>query len=262
MEPDATEVTVSIGAAKAAAWFFENTLNIFLAVHEETLKVANGRWQAITGWKAEETTGRSLFEFLHPDDEDAARSIIQELPFRERTVVDLRLKAKTGAWLCMETQIVRGELGWLLMVMSDVTAERQREIDAEEALQTAALLQEMAGVTIWRFDPETNQYSADPDFTRSGRQARAYNSHNSEAVRRRLHPDDRAALREAWRDSLATGASHVVDYRERGPDGAWRRIRATWQGIRRLPSGRWELLGISQDVTDLVGARKAKRIAA
>ena len=46
-----------------------------------------------------------------------------------------------------------------------------------------------------------------------------------------------------------------MDYRERTKDRAWRHVRAAWRGVRPLASGRWEVLGIAQDITALVEAR-------
>jgi PAS domain S-box-containing protein len=254
MRETATEVTVPTGTARAAAWFFDNTLDVFAAVQGETLKALNGRWATLTGWLPKHSLERSLFEFVHPDDVEAARPIIAELPFGERVVLDLRVKPQHGAWLSMETQIVRGEENWLLMILRDVTAERQRDVDAEEALQAAILLQETAGITIWRFNPQTDEYDVDPDFAYSGRAMREFNRRRGMDVRRDVHPGDAKRLLAAWQDSIATGAAQLLTYRTRGPDNEWRRVRASWRGVRRLPSGQWELLGIAQDITELAAA--------
>ena len=250
MSDKATEITVPAASAAAAAWFFENTLDVFVAVQGIVVRATNGRWKRVTGWDPKETPNRSFFDSVHPADADAARPIIAELPPLERIVLDLRLLAASGGWVAMETQVIRGDADWFLMILRDVTVERQRELDAEEAVQTAVMLQEVAGVTIWRFNPQTDEYDIDPDFTRHGRAMRPFNRRTGADMRAEVHRDDRARLLAAWQDSIETGVGRVLTYRTRGPDG-WHTIRGTWRGVRRLASGQWELLGIAQDVTHL-----------
>ncbi len=65
-----------------------------------------------------------------------------------------------------------------------------------------------------------------------------------------IHPEDREAVDQVWLHTLATGEMGQVEYRFRGELGDWRRLRSAWHGLRPQASGRWEVLGISQDRVD------------
>ena len=58
-----------------------------------------------------------------------------------------------------------------------------------------------------------------------------------------------------WRPGGSTsGVSRAT------PDGAWRHVRTAFQGNRLLASGQWQVIGLTQDVTDLVKARDAAQL--
>ncbi|WP_162136206.1 PAS domain S-box protein [Zavarzinella formosa] len=65
-----------------------------------------------------------------------------------------------------------------------------------------------------------------------------------------IHPDDREATANAWRESIATGKPYHVEYRVRGRAGDWRHVQA--RGIPILsPSGSVrEWVGTLNEVTD------------
>ena len=250
-------VVASRGAVAAMTWFFANSLDIFVAIQHAGLTKANGAWTGLTGWTPPEEAGRSFWDYVHPDDLAAARAATDDLPLAQRAVVEHRVSTADGRWLWMRNHAVGGNDGWVLMILRDITAERQREFESEEALRTAGMLRQSAGVTIWRYNPDTDAYDLNPDFTRAASAPEAAWTMAGEFVRKTVHWRDIGKLAEAWDDTLATGAEHIVEYRERTGKGAWRHMRVAFQGMRQLDSGRWETLGIAQDVTDLVLARDA-----
>jgi signal transduction histidine kinase/CheY-like chemotaxis protein len=142
------------------------------------------------------------------------------------------------------------------MILRDVTAEHQREMDKDLARNVAALVRETAGVTTWRYDAEDDRYEIDPDFTDHSRRSDALWSGDSQ--RRLIHRDDLGPVSQQWEVSLATGAPGEAEYRLRlGDDRRWRRTRNAWRGLRRRPSGRWDILGVSADITEIAEARDA-----
>jgi signal transduction histidine kinase len=73
-----------------------------------------------------------------------------------------------------------------------------------------------------------------------------------------VHPDDLTKVAKAWHRTLTTGEAGEVEYRMReGRQRAWRRVRGAWQGLRQRPSGRWDVLGVVADVTEIADARDA-----
>lgn len=74
-----TELLVPVGMMKAATWFFENSLDTFLAMHAETLVKTNATWTRLTGWSSGDTDRRPLFGIIRPDDQAGVRAAINGL---------------------------------------------------------------------------------------------------------------------------------------------------------------------------------------
>jgi len=255
MPAETDHVMAPRGAVAAMAWFFQNSLDIFLGVQGDLQTKTNGAWKTLTGWEAPEVLGRSFWDFVHPDDLDRTRAAIDKLPLGERCVVEHRLSTASGGWLWARSHAVGGESDWVLIILRDITAERLREEESKKARRTAGLLRNSAGVTIWRYDPDRDHYDWNPDVSRPAGEEDDDWEAGGESVRATIHRHDAGRLDEAWRDTLATGRIHIQQYRERTPEGAWRHVRTAFQGGRLLPSGRWQVIGLTQDVTDLVKAR-------
>jgi PAS domain S-box-containing protein len=255
LEP--SEVLMPLGAVKAAGWFFENSLDVFLGLEDGLIRSANATWTRLTGWEREELIGSAYHALIHPDDVETATASAPGPLVGDRSVCDYRLATKDGGWMWVRSHAVRGDKGWLLAILRDVTAEREREVRREEARRTAAMLRDAAGVTVWRYNPEADEYDLDPGFTDQSEASEPRQILTGTAMRPAVHREDAPALNAAWMRTLTTGEPCLMSYRERTADKGWRHIRASWQGLRPLASGHWEVLGISQDVTALIIARDA-----
>jgi PAS domain S-box-containing protein len=255
MPDQPTEMLVPVGALKAAAWFFDNSLDTFMTIQGDRIDNVNATWTRLTGWDKADTRGRAFWSFVHPEDVDPARSALAGLTVGERGVYEHRLSTPGGDWLWARSHVIMGEDGWVLVIVRDITEERRREADANEARHAASMLRGAAGVSIWRYDPDSDRYQINPDFARPAGQARPRLEVEGDRIRPTVHRADAPALHMAWTRSIATGEAHQREYRERAKDGSWRRTRVAWQGARRMPSGRWEIIGIAQDVTELTVAR-------
>ena len=76
-----------------------------------------------------------------------------------------------------------------------------------------------------------------------------------DVLKRLQHPDDvekDAVIRERI---TAQGGSAEGEMRYRDGDGGWKTLRVHYRAGRRLPSGKFEMFGISQNVTELAPAR-------
>ncbi|HLY80328.1 MAG TPA: ATP-binding protein [Caulobacteraceae bacterium] len=248
---------VEAGAWKASAWFLQNSLDAFVGVRDGELAWANNTWCAITGWSLAQSTGRPYSDFLLDDAAAVAMAKVDDLPLGAQTTFTHRVAAEAGSWRWLQHHAVRGGDGWVLMILRDVTAERQREIDNEEARRVSSLVRSTAGVTPWRYDAEADRYEIDPNFTGDGDHDGA-DVRTGQSQRETIHPDDVLAVTQQWHRSLSTGAAGEVEYRMRDGDGSpWRRTRVAWQGVRQRPSGRWDIVGVSADITEIAEARDA-----
>jgi two-component system, sensor histidine kinase len=238
-------------------WFLQNSLDAYVGVHNGKLTWANDTWADLTGWTHAQSTGRPYADFLAPEDVASATAQIDSLAQSGRAVFTYRIASKARGWLWLRHHAVRGSDGWVLMILRDITAERQREIDSEQAWRVAAMVRSTAGVMPWRYDAEDDRYEIDPDFTGRGDHSDA-NLRSGASQREIIHPDDTMAVAARWHHSLSTGAVGEVEYRVRDAHSTqWRRTRAAWQGVRQRPSGRWDILGVNADITEIAKARDA-----
>ena len=250
---------------EAARWFFQNSVDIFVLIRSGAISRINPAWTDLSGWSVEDTVGRRFEEFIHPEDGPVVRQMIDEMIAVGEARGEHRLLRKDGEVLWVRARIKRGSGGnATIVVLEDVTADHRRAAESADAARTNDLLREAAGVFVWRFDPETGLYDIDTDLSKAGAPgASGSRTITTDEMTSEIHPDDQARVGEAFFHTLATGEPRVVEYRHfRAGDSGWARLRAAWRGLRRRPSGRWDVLGLTQDVSEAAEARDAALDAA
>ena len=245
---------VPVGTLKVLGWFYDNSKDIFLAIHNEVVKKTNPAWTALSGWDTATSEETSCWDYVAAGDLERVQVAFRRLAVGERVEGEFRMRTADDRELWVRGDVVGGEDGWLLVILRDVTAERMREAEREETRRVEGLISADAGVTVWRYNADTDAYEINPDFTRSAKADVATTGQPGEVTRERVHPADAPALNKAWQKTLASGEAGLASYRVLRA-GQWRHLRVAWQGARQLPSGRWEVLGIAQDVTELAEAR-------
>ena len=138
-------------------------------------------------------------------------------------------------------------------MLLDVTGERAVLERMKADFAARGRLMHDAEVGIWRYDPDAEVYHF-PSELSLGHGA------NQDPVplsvlQQIQHEDDRAtdtAIRDRLTREEGTAEAHM---RYRTADGGWRHLRVLYRSGRKLRSGRYEMYGISQNVTDLALAR-------
>jgi PAS domain S-box-containing protein len=251
MSTDAAELA-------AARWFFENSLDIFVITQGFVITQINPSWTQITGWAAEDSIGRSMGAFLHPADREAITEVYVSLTDTGTSLAEHRIKTANGQWRWVRSQVRLNDQGEGLIVMKDITAERAREQELTVLAASTSLLRSAAGYYVWRYNPIDRAYLFDHDVHRAQGEAPPDDSvRTGMDVGMEVHPDDAAEMDRLFKHSLRTGEYSIYEYRDKRADGTWGRLRAAWRGIRKLPNDRWELLGMSQDISELAEARDA-----
>ncbi|WP_309645109.1 ATP-binding protein [Phenylobacterium sp.] len=248
MEVEATD-------GEAAGWFFENALDAFVVVSHGVVASANPAWLSLSGWSLEQTLGRPYAELHHPDDTELIQAHVAQLKQGGAAIFDHRIPAANGDWLWVRTRAKRAGDGRALLVIQDISAERQAAESNDKLGRVAELLGESAGVYVWRFDADACEYDLNPLVT--GRAGAGLQRVGEAVFKAQIHADDRGLLDELWAKVRRTGQADIVVYRHQAETGEWRRFRTAWRGVRPLPSGEWDVLGITQDVTELADARDA-----
>ncbi len=244
---------------EAARWFFENSVDIFVLIRGGAISRINPAWTELSGWSVDDTVGRPIEDFIHPGDEEIVQGLVNDLIADGQGRAEHRLVRKDGDVLWVRSRVKRGAGDATIVVLEDVTAEHQRVAESADAARTNDLLREAAGIFVWRFDPETGLYDIDTDLSKAGAPgASGSRTITADEMTSEIHPDDQARVGEAFFHTLATGEPRVVEYRHfRAEDGGWARLRAAWRGLRRRASGRWDVLGLTQDVSEVAEARDA-----
>ncbi|WP_165185006.1 response regulator [Caulobacter soli] len=246
----------------AADWFFESSLDMFVVLENDAIVRVNPAWTKLTGWTSAETLGRPIRDFFHLHDTDTIIGIGETLRALGEARSEHRLARKTGGWLWVRSQskLLPETLGGeaLLVVIQDFTEERARRLERQQAERANELLRNAAGVYVWRFDARKGIYVFEQDIPTPSSPQGGVRTMTVAEMTASIHADDRQMVWEAFSHTLATGDHSLLIYRYLDPanqDWVW--MRAAWRGTRGASAQAWDVIGISQDVTELVTARDA-----
>lgn len=234
-----------------------------MAVVSETgrFKLVNPAWALLTGWDPEDLIDRSCADFVHMDDRDIVAASAYLLRTTGESEHTIRIRMKTGGyrWFSGYHAFTAAGSTDMVGVLRDITAERAREAELEDARQTRELLAEAAGIGAWTYEPEIDRNVWSPDFcTMTG-----YAQHELQTAAQfhpLIHPDDVARFDTVMIEGVRNGAEASVQHRMLAKDGRWLVLRATFKTEPRA-DGRYALRGISQNITPLAQALEAAEAA-
>jgi PAS domain S-box-containing protein len=235
---DSPSVAMAVLAATPAA---------VVDAHERLCEV-NGAFADLLGKPAAQLVGLPMRKVLRAAASDESASTGEPT---------FRMRGPDGdVWLKLQ----RTPVGVRTVVqLVDVGAE-WRAINAFAGAQTVRdkLLKD-AEVGVWRYNPDTETYFFSDEIL-LGHEAAAQGVPLN-LLRKIQHVDD-IAKDDAIRDRLTSeGGSAEGEMRYRDASGGWRTVRVHYRTGRRLPSGKYEMFGVSQNVTELAVARESAAIA-
>ncbi|WP_377355081.1 ATP-binding protein [Phenylobacterium terrae] len=210
---------------------------------ERRVQSANAAWAALTGRRPEALAGLFLAEALP---EEAARRRPFEIRSADGQTRRLRLDIQPSG-------------ASALAMLVDVTAETA-EISAlrdDDAMREQLLRDATIGV--WRYDPDTQLYHFQTSLDLGWGISAAT---DLDAVTRIQHRDDAPLDAEARETITRKGGQAEREIRYRHADGSWVHLNVRYRSGRKTPSGRYEMFGLSQNVTPQARARDEARAAA
>lgn len=145
--------------------------------------------------------------------------------------------------------------GQTLVLLTDVTSEwlALRTLASHRSVRDQLMFD--AEIGTWRYDPEAETYHISNELTLG--HAGSPDTVPLAALKTIQHPEDQSKD-AAIRDRLTTsGGSAEGEMRYRDGNGGWKTLRVHYRTGRKLPSGRFEMFGVSQNVTELATARDA-----
>ena len=159
-------------------------------------------------------------------------------------------------WLRIQTEPCAGGAIALLL---DVTAEYAllQRFKADYAARDS--LMHAAEVGVWRYDPDQELYQFSSELSLGYEDAGP--PVPLTVLQRLQHPDD-VAIDDAVRDRLTREEGVAeAEMRYRDGQGEWRHLQVHYRSGEQLPSGRYMMYGISQNVTALAQARDEAKTA-
>lgn len=210
-------------------------------------------------------TKREIFQRIHPDD---IEMVLEGLTSTERETVSAEHRVvwpdgqmryvQAMASKQIENNTVTATYGILLDITEQRRAEQAREASQKELIESEARMakaQALANMGHWILDYTTNTFSCSDEFCRLyGHHPETFDR-NLDVIRRQIHPEDLAQLRERFeqvREQPASGTFRIVR-----PDGEIRYIRSKTIPFDPQPQGFERVFGISIDVTELIVAESA-----
>jgi signal transduction histidine kinase/ActR/RegA family two-component response regulator len=140
-----------------------------------------------------------------------------------------------------------------IVTLVDVTKEWQSLTTIATSRSVRDRLMLDAEVGTWRYDPDKELYYFSSELSLG------YESISEPVPRERLkliqHPGDIEKDTAICERLTTEGGSAVGECRYRKAAGGWTTLRVHYRSGRKLPSGKFEMFGISQNVSELADAR-------
>jgi signal transduction histidine kinase/CheY-like chemotaxis protein len=142
---------------------------------------------------------------------------------------------------------IQPQAGGALALLVDVSVERAM-LEVQRAIQqTHSQLMHDAEVGTWRYDPDNDAYWFSSELSLGHEQSTAPISSATLALIQ--HPDDVKTDADIRERITAKGGVAESEMRYRTAAGGWTHLHVHYRSGRRLPSGRYEMLGVSQSIT-------------
>lgn len=230
------------------------------------LKQVNPAWSSCLGWTAEELTSRPMIDYILPEDHEATRQMREQI-HQGKTVrgFENRYRCKDGSyrWLSWSVHpwIVSRQV---FAVARDVTQQKlaeeavqrsereQRQLAGQLEIERARLVaaQHVAKLCSWQVDLMTMEvFWSEEAFEIYELSPESFHP-AIETIRQRVHPQDQAALDDAFYRSIEKPGTYVNEHRLLFPTGRIKFLEARWQIIHNDENKPVRAVGTCQDITE------------
>ncbi len=139
-----------------------------------------------------------------------------------------------------------------VVIFSDVTSEWSMLGKLVSSIDVRDRLMRDADIGMFRYNPDDETFHFSDALVRRGQALSVY---RLDDIVKDLHQDDIEKDAQVRERITTQGGTATLHLRRRKPDGTWRHTLAQFTSGRRLPSGKFEIFGLSQNITELVDAR-------
>jgi PAS domain S-box-containing protein len=203
------------------------------------------------GYEPDELLGRSVFDFIHPDD---LPTVLAEFG-KDAGKVVCRFRHKDNSWRWLESSgkahfTARGEFRGVI-VSREITERKRMEDALQESLTLLEKAQEVAHLGTWISEPGQPAeliWSAQTCEIFGVAEDRFDNK--AETFFAMVHPEDRETVRQTGALAMAAGEPYSIEHRVVRPDGSVRWVHeraAVLRDQRGIPR---RMIGVVQDITE------------
>ena len=207
------------------------------------------------------TSVGELIDLIHPDDRATAREAIHSLAEgrQHRCDVKFRLAAKGDQWRWLRLQ---GSVAFqeeesrsriVLGIATDITDQKLRQAEAEEAEELTRLAQLSAGAGTWDIDLVTGKLRL---CASSLRMHNLPADHPMPITQQQwqaaLEPQTAEVALRKFREAIASGENYSAEYQIKGTN---RWVLGTGRAVRNAQGVATRFTGLNQDITDLKASK-------
>ncbi|MEO6784961.1 MAG: PAS domain-containing protein [Chthoniobacteraceae bacterium] len=234
--------------------FFEMSLDmICVAGADGYFRKLNPAWERALGFSIAELLARPFVEFVHPDDRAGTLSVVKNLEHGVDVVnFENRLLHKDGSyrWLAWKAPAIPPGQDYLYASARDITEMRRAEEDLRGSQARLKLALDAAHIGDWELNLETHAARSSLKHDQIFGYDQLRPEWTYEVFLDHVHPEDRAFVDHAFKESIAAGTDWYFECRILRKDGVERHIW-TQGGIYPDPSGHpTQMLGMVRDITD------------
>ena len=238
---------------------------IFVADLKGCFRQVNPAWELVLGWSAECLLNECWLDWVHPEDRESTRQVVEELRRGEKIRdLEFRLRTTNGTH-----KTIGWDMGWqlergtLLGVGRDLSRLRamdisQRKESEDRLLSYQRLLAEAeiaseSGAWSWEMEGDTWAFSD------GWRRIHGVGTSNltTEQLVQIVHENDRENIRQAFKATAQQGVPFRINIRIVRQDTKAERWVGTHGALYVGPDGRKRVYGAARDITDKVSDQLA-----
>lgn len=246
---------------------FENANEAIYVIQDGKLLFLNPMCAVMTGYSDGELMTRPFAEFIHPDDRD----LVVDRHFRRMKhealphIYSFRMIHNNGSVKWVELNAIL--INWkgkpaTLSFLSDITERKRTEDALRESEANLREAQEIARMGRWDLDMATGRLMWSDGIYALFEVSRENFSASYEAFLDFVHPEDRALVDQAYRDSVENKINYEIEHRLLMKDGRIKRVSEMGRTEYDETGKPVRSVGTVQDITERRRAEEENRALA